>query len=160
MAQLLNLGAKCFKPPATYSRAALSGRWARPALIVAVLASAGSAGAAVQTPLPQLLPLPPLAPTPTTPAPQPPPINPGYATTPPDGLSPLLANPGPVYQLPRQPSPAYPAPQLPGPVDQQKQQAYRNDLRAQQWQLQSQGLSSNTTLGREILQQLDAPDAQ
>ncbi|MBV8121470.1 MAG: hypothetical protein JO081_16210 [Alphaproteobacteria bacterium] len=129
-------------------------------LIAAVLASAGSAGAAVQTPLPQLLPLPPLAPTPTTLAPQPPPINPGYTTAPPDGLSPLLTTPGPVYQLPRQPSPAYPAPQLPGPVDQQKLQAYRNDLRAQQWQLQSQGLLSNTAPGREILQQLNAPDTQ
>ncbi len=37
---------------------------------------------------------------PPTPAPLPPPINPGYAAAPPNGLSPLLTQPGPVYELP------------------------------------------------------------
>jgi hypothetical protein len=131
------------------------------AVIVAVLVWAGSAKAAVQTLLPQLLPVPPLAAAPTTPAPQPPPINPGYAAAPSDGLSPLLSTPGPVYRFPQPPEPSYPAPQLPGPIDQQKMKAYQNDLRAQQWQLQSQGASlGSSQLGRDILQQLNAPDAQ
>jgi hypothetical protein len=134
----------------------------RVAVIVAALVSAGPASAVViRTTLPQLLPQPPLAPPPTTLPPQPPPINPGYATAPSAGLSQLLTTPGPVYRFPQAPAPSYPAPQLPGPIDQQKMQAYRNDLRAQQWQLQSQGVSlGSSQLGREILQQLNAPDAQ
>ena len=131
------------------------------AVIVAALVSAGPASAAVQTRLPELLPLPPLAPEPTIPAPQPPPINPGYAAAPSDGLSPLLSTPGPVYRFPQPLEPSYPAPQLPGPIDQQKMQAYRNGLLVQQWQLQSQGASlGSSQFGREILQQLNAPDAQ
>jgi hypothetical protein len=120
---------------------------------------AGSANAVIQTPLPQLLPLPALPP-PSTPAPLAPPINPGYAAAPADGLSPILHESVPVYQLPQPSAPAYPAPQLPGPIDQQKLQAYRNGLVSQQWQLQSQGLSPGSTLSRQILQQLNAPDAQ
>jgi hypothetical protein len=131
------------------------------ALIVAVLMSAGPASAAVQTTLPQLLPVPPVLPAPTAPIPQPPPINPGYAGAPSEGLSPLLSTSGPVYQFPQAREPSYPAAQLPGPIDQQKMQAYRNSLLAQQWQLQSQGASlGSSQLGREILQQLNAPDAQ
>jgi hypothetical protein len=130
---------------------------------VLALAIAGgwvdSANAVIQTPLPQLLPLPALPP-PSTPAPLAPPINPGYAAAPADGLSPILHESVPVYQLPQPSAPAYPAPQLPGPIDQQKLQAYRNGLVSQQWQLQSQGLSPGSTLSRQILQQLNAPDAQ
>ncbi len=100
------------------------------------------------------------APAPAAPAPLPPPINPGYAATPSNGLSPLLTEPGPFYQLSQPPSPAYPPPQLPGPIDQQKMQSYRNDLRGQQWQLQSQGVSPDSTRSREIEQQLNAPDPQ
>jgi hypothetical protein len=62
--------------------------------------------------------------------------------------------------MPQSAAPAYPAPQLPGPIDQQKLQTYRNSLVSQQWQLQSEGLSPSTTISREILQQLNAPDAQ
>ncbi len=71
-----------------------------------------------------------------------------------------LTQPGPVYQLPQPASPAYPPQQLPGPIDQQKLQAYRNSLRAQQWQLQQQGVSPGSERSREIQQQLNAPDPQ
>jgi hypothetical protein len=130
-------------------------------MILAVVAgSTGSAGAAFQTALPQVLPLPPMAPARTS-APLAPPINPGYAAAPADGLSPILSTSVPVYQFPQPPNASYPPPQLPGPIDQQKLQAYRNDLHAQQWQLQSQGVSlGSTLLGRQILQQLNAPDTQ
>jgi hypothetical protein len=132
-------------------------RWAVAALLLA--GSARPADAVIQTTLPQLLPLPAPAPPPT-PAPFAPPINPGYAATPPNGLSPLLTQPGPVYELPQPPSPSYPPPLLPGPTDQQKLQSYRNDLRAQQWQLQWQGVSPGSERSREIQQQLNAPDPQ
>jgi hypothetical protein len=89
-----------------------------------------------------------------------PPINPGYAAAPADGLSPILTTPGPVYEFPQPEAPFYPLVQLPGPIDQQKMHAYANSLRAQQWQLQSQGLSTSTAINREILQQLNVPDAQ
>ncbi len=121
---------------------------------------AAPAGAAVQTALPQILPIPGTVPVAPTPAPIPPPINPGYVASSPDGLSPILSQSVPLYQLPQEPNPSYPPSQLPGPIDQQKLQAYRNDLRAQQWQLQSQGLATSSILGREIQRQLNAPDAQ
>jgi hypothetical protein len=128
-------------------------------LSVALLATPRPANALIQTPLPQLLPIPAITPPPT-PAPLAPPINPGYAAAPSDGLSPILSHSVPLYELPQASPPAYPAPQLPGPIDQQKLQAFRNGLVFQQWQLQSQGLSPSTTSSREILQQLNAPDAQ
>jgi hypothetical protein len=129
-------------------------------LSVGLLATPRPANALIQTPLPQVLPLPPMAPARST-APLAPPINPGYAAAPADGLSPILSQSVPLYETPQPAAPAYPAPQLPGPIDQQKLQAYRNDLRAQQWQLQSQGVSLGSTLrGQQILQQLNAPDAQ
>lgn len=132
----------------------------RPAvLIVAVLVgSVAAASAAIQGPPNQFLPLPAIAPPPT-PMPLAPPINPGYAPAQTGGLSPILTEPGPGYDFPL-PNPSYPQPQLPGPIDQQKMQAYRNALSAQQWRLQSQGLSPSTTISREILQQLNTPDAQ
>lgn len=129
-------------------------------LFAILIGSPRPAHAVIQTALPQLLFTPTTPPTPITPAPIPPPINPGYAATPSNGLSPLLTEPGPFYQLSQPPSLAYPPPQLPGPIDQQKMQSYRNDLRAQQWQLQSQGVSPNSSGSREIEQQLNAPDPQ
>jgi hypothetical protein len=130
-------------------------------LVLALLAgSAASADAAIQTlGPPQLLPLPAITPPPT-PAPLAPPINPGYAAAPSDRLSPILTTPGPVYEFPQPQAPSYPRMQLPGPIDQQKMQAYANSLRAQQWQLQSQGLSPSSLLSRQIIQQLNTPDAQ
>ena len=110
--------------------------------------------------LPQLLPLPGPAPALSAPIPLAPPINPGYAAAPPNGLSPVLTRPGPVYQLPVPASPAYPPAQLPGPIDQQKVQAYRNNLYGSQWQLQRRGVSPDSERSREIQQQLNAPDSQ
>jgi hypothetical protein len=137
-------------------------QWAGWAFAVPALAIAAGwavpAGAVIQTPLPQLLPIPAPAPPPT-PAPLAPPINPGYAPAQTSAPSPILTAPG-GYQFAQPPAPSYPAPQLPGPIDQQKLQAYRNGLVAQQQQLQSQGLSPSSTISRQILQQLDAPDAQ
>jgi hypothetical protein len=127
--------------------------------VALALGAAGAAHAAIQTTPPQLLPMPVTAPP--APEPIPPPINPGYAADPSDGISPLLTTPGPLYQFPQPGPQPFPPPPLPGPIDQQKLQAYRNDLRAQQWQLQSQGSSLGSTLrGRLILQQLNAPDPQ
>ena len=133
----------------------------RTALVFALLAgSAASANAAFQTlGPPQLLPLPAIT-SPPTPAPLAPPINPGYATAPSDGLSPILHESVPLFESPQPQDPSDLLVQLPGPIDQQKMQAYTNNLRAQQWQLQSQGLSPSIATNREILQQLNVPDAQ
>jgi hypothetical protein len=128
-------------------------------LVVAILTASGTpANAVIQTALPQQI-FTPSSPAPApAPAPLSPPVNPGYAPAPADGLSPILTQPGPVYQLPQPTGPPYPQPQLPGPVDQQKMQAYRNYLRGQQWQLQ--GLSPDSERSRMIQQQLNAPDPQ
>jgi hypothetical protein len=133
--------------------------WAWAALTMAIIAGwAMPADAVIQTLVPQLLPIPTPTPPPT-PAPLAPPINPGYAPAETSAPSPILTAPG-GYEFPQPPAPRYPAAQLPGPIDQQKLQAYRNGLVSQQWQLQSQGLSPSTTISRQILQQLNAPDAQ
>jgi hypothetical protein len=92
-----------------------------------------------------------------TPAPLAPPINPGPAVVPPAGLSPLLTEPGPVYQTPEQGMPAYPSPQLPGPTGQQNMQSYRNGLLDQQWQRDRNGVSPGSERSREIQQQLNQP---
>ncbi len=122
--------------------------------------SAAAALAAELGPPTQLLPqsLPAVAPPP--PAPLAPPINPGFAPTAPNGLSPSLTQSGPVFELPAPASPSYPPQQLPGPIDQQKLQAYRNNLSSQQWLLQGQGVSPSSQYSREIQQQLNAPDPQ
>jgi hypothetical protein len=90
-----------------------------------------------------------------TPAPVAPPINPGPATVPSAGLSPLLSEPGPVSSTPEPGMPAYPATQLPGPIGQQNTQAYRNGLLQQQWQLDRSGVSPGSERSREIQQQLN-----
>ena len=92
-----------------------------------------------------------------TPAPVTPPINPGPATVPPAGLSPLLTQPGPIAPDADQAMPAYPSPQYPGPVGQQNLQAYRNSLLQQQWQLERSGVSPDSERSREIQQQLNQP---
>lgn len=131
-------------------------RWAVAALVATVLAGWGApANAVIPTALPQTI-FPMASPTPSpAPAPLPPPVNPGYTPAPPNGLSPILTEPGPVYELPQPTSPPYPQPQLPGPIDQQKTQAYRNYLQGQ-----SQGLSPGSEQSRLIQQQLNAPDPQ
>ena len=90
-----------------------------------------------------------------TPAPVAPPINPGPATVPPAGLSPLLTEPGPVYETPEQAMPAYPATPLPGPIGQQNTQAYRNGLLQQQWERDRSGVNPGSERSREIQQQLN-----
>jgi len=123
--------------------------------------SAAAALAAELAPPTQLLPQPlPAAAPPNPPAPLAPPINSGFAPAPPNGLSPLLTQSGPVYELPAPASPSYPPQQLPGPIDHQKMQAYRNNLSSQQWLLQRQGVSPSSQYSREIQQQLNAPDPQ
>jgi hypothetical protein len=130
-------------------------------LLLALFALFCSVSAPAAQLAPDLLPqsLSPVIP-PSAPAPLPPPINPGYAATPPNGLSPLLTQPGPVYQLPAPGSPSFPPPQLPSPIDNQKMRSYRNDLLGQQWQLQRNGVSPDSERSREIQQQLNQPDPQ
>ncbi len=132
-------------------------------LLLALLAALGAQAASAAQPAPiQLLPQPGIVTPPvSTPVPLAPPINPGYAAGPANGISPLLTQPGPVYEFPAPVSPSYPPQQLPGPIDQQQLQSYRNDLRGQQWQLQQQGVGPGSTqYSREIQQQLNQPDAQ
>ena len=95
-----------------------------------------------------------VAPTPTPVAP---PTNPGQAIAPPASLSPLLTQPGQIFRLPERASPSYPASPVPAPVDQQKMQAYRNDLIYQRFQLDRQGVSPASERYREIQQQLNQP---
>jgi hypothetical protein len=73
-----------------------------------------------------------------TPAPLAPPTNPAPAVAPPDGLSPLLSQPGPISPGPRA-DPSYPAATYPSPLGQQQMQSYRSDLLSQRWQLEQQG---------------------
>jgi hypothetical protein len=94
-----------------------------------------------------------------TPAPMAPPINPGPATVPPAGLSPLLTQPaGPIAPGADQGMPAYPSAQLPGPTGQQNQRSYRNSLLQQQWQLERSGVSPDSERSREVQQQLNQLD--
>jgi len=95
-----------------------------------------------------------------TPAPVSPPINPGPATVPPAGLSPLLTQPGPIAPDAGQGTPAYPPPQLPGPAGQQSLEAYRNGLLQQQWQLERGGVSPDSERSREVQQQLNQLDSR
>jgi hypothetical protein len=79
---------------------------------------------------------------------------------PPAGLSPLLTEPGPVYQIPERAMPAYPSPQFPGPTGQQNMQSYRNDLLDQQWQRERSAVSPGSERSREIQQQLNQPGSR
>lgn len=128
-----------------------------------LLFGAASTGGATAAGLGQGLPVPVPAPaviSPPTPAPMAPPINPGFAAAPPDGLSPLLTQPGPLFPPPPPASPSYPPQRLPGPIDQQKSQSYRSDLLGQQRQLDRQGASPGNRRSREIQRQLNQPDPQ
>lgn len=122
-------------------------------MAAAVIALAGAAFAQ-KTGLPLPIPGPTTYSAPT-PAPLAPPINPGPATVPSAGLSPLLTEPGPVFPTPEQAMPAYPAMQLPGPTGQQSTQAYRNGLLQQQWERDRASVSPGSERSREIQQQLN-----
>ena len=127
--------------------------------IAAVLVAVPGAAPAQKAGMPVLLPAPTIYSAPT-PAPVAPPINPGPATVPPAGLSPLLTQPGPITADPGGTMPAYPATQLPGPTGQQNMQSYRNNLLQQQWQLDRAGVSPGSERSREIQQQLNQPGSR
>lgn len=133
-------------------------RIAIPAIAAALVAVPGAA-LAQKAGMPVLLPAPTIYSAPT-PAPVAPPINPGPATVPPAGLSPLLTQPGPITADPDGTMPAYPATQLPGPTGQQNMQSYRNNLLQQQWQLDRAGVSPGSERSREIQQQLNQPGSR
>lgn len=117
-----------------------------------------AASAAAQTYEPLRLPASPrsvyVAPTPTPVAP---PTNAAPAPAPRDGLSPLLSQPSLIFRTPERVSPSSPSAPAPAPVDQQKMQAYRNDLINQRFQLDRQSVSPGTERYREIERQLNQP---
>jgi hypothetical protein len=90
-----------------------------------------------------------------TPVPMLPPVNPGYAPTPPSGLSPILTEPGPLITAPQRPYAPNPPPQLPGPIDEQKLQSYRNTLTDRLQQLEREGATPADPRRREIQRQLN-----
>ena len=126
-------------------------------VLLAVIGAATAAGAQTNRPVPLL---PPTIYSAPTPVPLAPPTNTGPAVVPPDGLSPLLAQPGPAYRLPERTNPSYPSAPVPAPVDQQKMQSYRNDLVNQRWQLDRQGVSPDSERYREIQRQLNQPSSR
>jgi hypothetical protein len=92
----------------------------------------------------------------------PPPTSPGAPAAPPQGISPLLLQPGPIFALPRPASPATPPPTPPAPIDQQKITSYNLWLSGQLRLLERSGVSPADLLFRELqqqLQQLDQPGA-
>lgn len=126
--------------------------------VVSLVALAGLTSAAVAQRPGLLAPMPgPTIYSAPSPAPLAPPINPGPATVPPAGLSPLLTDPGPTYPTPGREMPAYPSAQYPGPTGEQNMQAYRNGLLQQQWQRDRSGVSPGSERSREIQQQLNQP---
>jgi hypothetical protein len=124
-------------------------------MLLALIGAATSAGAQTKGPAPLPRPTVYSAPTPLAP-----PTNPGPAVAPRDGLSPLLAQPGPIYRLPERTNPSYPSAPVPAPIDQQKMQSYRNDLVNQRWQLDRQGVSPDNERYREIQRQLNQPSSR
>jgi hypothetical protein len=128
------------------------GRFAGGFAVSLVLATAAVGAAGPPSRIPQqLLPLPAIS-APPVPAPLPPPTSPGLAAAPPDGISPLLLQPGPIAAPPQSAPPAHPPPSQPAPIDQQKIASYRSWLLGQQRLLQRSG--ADDYLGREIQQQL------
>ena len=117
-----------------------------------------TSGAAAQTNEPLRLPASPrsvyIAPTPTPVAP---PTSAAPAPAPRDGLSPLLSQPSLIFRTPERVSPSSPSAPAPAPVDQQKMQAYRNDLINQRFQLDRQSVSPANERYREIQRQLNQP---
>jgi hypothetical protein len=125
-------------------------------LLFVLISAANAAGVQSKSALPPPSPPPTVyaAPTPT---PQAPATGTAPAPTPPNGLSPLLTQPGLLVELPERAS-ASPRPgAVPGPIDQQKMQSYRNDLINQRFLLDRQSVSPGTERYREIQQQLNQP---
>jgi hypothetical protein len=134
-------------------------------LLAALTVAAAMPALAQNKPLPPApISLPPPSTPPTayiapTPAPLAPPTNPGPAVAPPDGLSPLLSQPGPISPAPRA-GPSYPAATYPSPLGQQQMQSYRSDLLSQRRQLERQGVSPDRERYRELQQQLNQPSSR
>ncbi len=112
-----------------------------------------SAAGASARPVEQLLPLPAIA-APPVPAPLPPPINPGAPAAPPQGISPLLLQSGPVFTEPPRTSQPSPPPTLSAPIDQQKTVSYEMWLSGQLRLFERSGTSPADPLFRELQQQL------
>ena len=125
-------------------------------LLFGLISAANAAGVQPKSALPPPSPPPTIYVAPT-PAPQAPPTGAAPAPTPPNGLSPLLTQPGLLFGPPKRASASPPPGALPGPIDQQKMQSYRNDLINQRFQLDRQGVSPGTQRYREIQQQLNQP---
>jgi hypothetical protein len=125
-------------------------------LLFGLISAANAAGVQSKSPLPQLFSPPTVygAPTPT---PQAPPTGAAPAPTPPNGLSPLLTQPGLLFGPPERASPSRPPTPAPAPVDQQNMQSYRNDLIIQRFQLDRQSVNPGTERYREIQRQLNQP---
>jgi hypothetical protein len=118
-------------------------------LLSLMLSAAGASARPVQ----QLLPRPKIA-APPVPAPLLPPTSPRAAAAPPQGISPLLLQPGPVFALPQRASPSSPPPTFPAPIDQEKIGSYKTWLSGQLRLLERGGVSPDDLLFREIQQQL------
>jgi hypothetical protein len=131
------------------------------ALTVAAAMPAVAQNKPLSPPQPRLPPpsTPPTAYIAPTPAPLAPPTNPGPAIAPPDGLSPLLSQPGPISPTPRA-GPSYPASTYPTPLGQQQMQSYRSNLLSQRWQLEQQSVSPDNERYRELQQQLNQPSSR
>jgi hypothetical protein len=129
-------------------------------IVLALLAGAAvTAADAAGLPGPVPLPAPTIYSAPA-PAPLAPPINPGPATVPPAGLSPLLTQPGPAFATPQQSMPAYPSLQYPGSIAEQNTRAYHNRLLQQQWLRDRAGINPGSERSREIQQQLNQPSSR
>jgi hypothetical protein len=122
------------------------------ASLAALLLMLTAAGAPARL-LQQQLPPPPIA-APPIPAPLPPPINPGAPAAPPQGISPLLLQPGPVFTQPLSERASRPPPTVLAPIDQQKTTSYEMWLSGQLRLLERGGASPADSLSREIQQQL------
>jgi hypothetical protein len=109
-------GARCRRLP-TPERSGTTPAWGEPPTVFVL-----------PTPPPTVY----VAPTPT---PLAPPTGSAPAPAPRDGLSPLLSQPNLISRAPELASPSSPSAPAPSPVDQQKMQAYRNDLLIQRFQL-------------------------
>lgn len=125
---------------------------AKAASLVLLLLTLSAAGASAR-PVEQLLPLPAIA-APPVPAPLPPPINPGAPAAPPQRISPLLLQSGPVFTQPPGLSQPSPPATLSAPIDQQKTTSYEMWLSGQLRLFERSGTSRADPLFRELQQQL------
>jgi hypothetical protein len=122
------------------------------ASLVPLLLMLCAAGASAR-PVQQLLPLPAIT-APPVPAPLRPPTNPGAAAAPPQRISPLLLQSGPLFALPQRAGPSSLPPTLPAPIDQQKTTSYKMWLSGRLRLFERSGVSPADPVARELQQQL------